>query len=109
MWNYRKRGSLNLFYINVCVYITCVQYVCVCRVFSQIKGSLPIAGLGKGIKNFVYFERYVDIFFPRVEVVGLWLSCPACGCMDGGWVYLSHFCILHCIACGGLWSVYIGK
>ena len=59
--------KVGFFLPNVEMFVSFL-HLCAVRVwfFSQVEGSLPIAGLGKGIKNFVFFERYVDIFFPRV-------------------------------------------
>ena len=82
-------------------------------VFSQIEGSVPIVGLGKGIKNFVYFERHVDIFFPReVDGSGMVFLFRIQVCGRGmhlhGYTF-SCFYILYCVVCGWTMVRVIGK
>ena len=69
----------------VCTNSTMIFYHGV--VFKPVSVFFPVAELEKGIKNFVYFEELLLFSFQWVEAV--WVSYPACGCMDGKLVYQS--------------------
>ena len=78
-------------------------------VFSQIEGSLPIAGLGKGIKTLCIFKDMLIFSFQEWWMEVVWFSCSAYRFVDGGCISMgipfhafTYFTVLFVV---GLWSV----